>query len=122
MKIVLTLTMDEPQLRRVRTATGRGGKATRADVRIWASRVLQEALQEAPTPKLRRPKGNPPAPAPEAPTAPLAAPQPPRAEVTDETRCRHCRRRRENHGLMSQTCPPVTGGRVGARFSPAEET
>lgn len=125
MRINLTLVLDEDQVRRVRALTGRGGKATRAEVRIWLQRVALDALAHAPEPKRRRAAAavtTAPAPTPPASLPGVDdddAPETP-APVTDETKCRHCKRRRENHGKMSGTCPPGFGARIGSRFEPAE--
>jgi hypothetical protein len=111
-RVALTIVLDDEQRRRVRATMGRGGKATRAEVRIWMQRVLQVALKTAPEPRRRR------SPAPK--TAPLPLPgDVAEVEVTDETVCRHCGRPRERHGKMMLTCLPATGVPVGARFSPA---
>jgi hypothetical protein len=121
MRVNVTIVLDDEQLRRVRATTGRGGRATRAECRVWLQRVMQVALAHAPEPKRRRVKV---AAAPAAPKVVDSAREPAlpeveQAPVTDETRCQHCKRRRENHGRMSQTCPPGFGARVGSRFAPA---
>lgn len=120
MRINLTVVLDEEQLRRVRATVGRGGRATREECRIWLQRVMQIALQHAPEPKRRRAKvAAPAAPAVVDSAREPALPEVESAPVTDETRCRHCKRRYENHGRMSQMCPPGFGARVGSRFAPA---
>jgi len=119
MRVNVTIVMDEEQLRRVRATVGRGGRATRDEVRIWLQRVMQVALTHAPEPKRRRVKAAAPPPAVVDTTRAPALPEVESAPVTDETRCRHCARRYENHGRMSQTCPPGFGARVGSRFAPA---
>lgn len=119
MRINVTIVLDEAQLRRVRAAHGRGGKATRAECRTWFQRVVLDAIAGAPEPKVRR-KRETPAP----PAAALGSDRKPAlpgvepTEVTDETRCRHCKRRRENHGRMMGTCPPGFGAKVGSFFEP----
>jgi hypothetical protein len=119
MRINVTIVLDEEQLRRVRATTGRGGRATREECRVWLQRVMQVALVHAPEPKRRRVKVAPAVPAVVDSAREPALPEVEQAPVTDETRCRHCKRRRENHGRMSQTCPPGFGARVGSRFAPA---
>jgi hypothetical protein len=135
----MTLVMDDEQRRRVRASMGRGGKATRAEVRVWMQRVLGVALKNTPEPRRRRPNVR---------TAPLPLEhqrhlascvqidgrwfcaadcrhhvvvdvEAERAEVTDETTCKNCGRARERHGKMMLTCLPATGVKPGARFSPA---
>jgi molybdenum cofactor biosynthesis enzyme MoaA len=117
MKVPVKLDLTEDQLRRIRAAYGRGGVATRAEVRTWLDRVVQTALKAAPEPKRRRA-----VPPPERKTLAAAAIVGDRWEavpVTDETVCRHCKRQRQSHGKMLLTCLPGFGAPVGSRFSPA---
>jgi molybdenum cofactor biosynthesis enzyme MoaA len=117
MRVPIRLELTEDQLRRVRAAYGRGGVATRNEVRTWLDRVVQTALRAAPEPKRRRVAS----PAPERQTAPSGPPAAPQrvSPVTDETRCRHCRRQRDSHGKMMLSCLPGFGAPLGSRFSPA---
>jgi hypothetical protein len=110
-KVHLSLELDDERLRRIRAALGRGGPATRKEVRAWAQRLLDDGLARAPEPKRRRVRPEPVA---------TLEPEPDIA-VTDDTRCRHCQRRRESHGKMSATCLPGFGAAPGSRFSPARE-
>lgn len=54
MKVNLSVTLDERDLRRVRSgAYQRGGRATRAEVRVWAQRLILSAIETLPEPKTR---------------------------------------------------------------------
>jgi hypothetical protein len=110
MKVNISLELDDERLRRIRAALGRGGTATRSEVRVWVDRLVQGGLRAAPEPKRRRVAAPKPEPTPE--------PEPD-VEVTDETPCRHCQRQRQSHGKMMGTCLPGFGAAPGSRFSPA---
>ena len=107
MKIHLSLELTDTDRRTVRAAIGRGGVATRKEVRIFAERAIRGAIAAAPDPKPKRAAR--PAPPPPSPIALL----PP------DTPCARCGRPKDDHGLMSLTCPPRTGRAHGGRFRPA---
>ena len=104
MKVNLTpLVLSEGQLRQVRVALGRGGKATRKDVRYWAERLLSESIRNLPDAKPARKKRV-------EPPAPITP-----GSTTD--RCSICRYPRDEHGKMGGTCPPGVGRKKGTRFA-----
>lgn len=101
MTINLKLVLNEEQLRRVRATLGRGGKATRAECRVWLNRVLSEGLAGLPEPKVRR------KPAPPEPKTSTAALRRKAAEdAPDFALCERCGHRKEEHGRMGFACPP----------------
>lgn len=51
MKVKTAFQFDEQQLRTIRASIGRGGKATRAESRIFIDRAVRKALDDAPEPK-----------------------------------------------------------------------
>lgn len=110
MKINLSLDVTDQDRRTVRAAIGRGGVATRKEIRIFAERAIRGALAAAPEPKPRRQATTPPA----APR-PLEQLQ----ALPDETRCQRCERPKDEHGKMGLTCPPRPGRPKGQRFTPA---
>lgn len=48
--------LSEDELRTIRAAVGRGGKATRNECRIFIDRAVRKALHDAPEPKPKRMK------------------------------------------------------------------
>lgn len=54
MKVNNAFMFDETQLRTVRAAIGRGGKATRKECRVFIDRAIRSALDAAPEPKAKR--------------------------------------------------------------------
>lgn len=107
MTINLKLQFTEDQLRRVRAAHGRGGKATRNECRVWLNRIIAAGVQGLPEPKRR---GRQPAPdyVPQAVTRARekAAERRKAAEdAPDEAICHNCRRPKSDHGRMGFSCP-----------------
>lgn len=118
MKVNFSLVLDDDALRRVRAAQGRGGKATRSDVRMWLQRLADAGLRHAPEPKVRR-KASP------AAQEAAGATKSPVAEAqdvsTDETLCGRCGWTRGQHHALARHCPPPkAGGRCvsAGRFAP----
>ena len=105
MTINLKLDLNEDQLRRVRAAHGRGGKATRNECRVWLNRLIAAGIIALPEPKVR---GRKPGEEPQAVTRARAkaAERRERAEAApDEALCRHCRKPKADHGRMGFSCP-----------------
>lgn len=103
MKINLSITLDEAQLRSVRAAQGRGGKATRSDVRVFANRAIRAALDAAPAAKPKRVRVAKVAPAP----------------LEWNAICKNCGETRERHGRLFLTCSKpgkAIGGRGRSSF------
>lgn len=87
MKVCTAFQFDETQLRTVRAAHGRGGKATREECRTFIDRAIRTALDDAPTPKPARVKREKP-----TPVAPV---------VRDERKERDRIARAYGHGVPS---------------------
>jgi hypothetical protein len=105
MTINLKLDLNEEQLRRIRAAHGRGGKATRNECRVWLNRTIAAGLIALPEPKVR---GRKPGQEPQAVTRARAKAEERRAKAAaapDEARCHHCRRPKADHGRMGYACP-----------------
>lgn len=103
MKTNVSIRMTDDDRARVRAALGRGGLATREEIRIFVDRAIVRALAQTPEPKRRRPK---PAP------APTAAPMDP------STPCATCGKTLADHYSISKTCPLNRTTKPGARFVP----
>lgn len=54
MKVKFLFSFDEPQLRQIRAAIGRGGVATRKECVVFIDRAVRAAIDAAPTPKRPR--------------------------------------------------------------------
>jgi hypothetical protein len=112
MKVHCALEMTDTDRRRVRAAIGRGGVATRKEIRIFAERAIRRALETGPEPKTRQ------RPAPAASTPKAMALEQLRA-LPDDTMCARCGRTKADHGRMGFSCPPRPGQRPGGRFAAA---
>lgn len=122
MKVNCALELSDQDRRRVRAAIGRGGVATRKEIRIFAERAIRGALAAAPEPKpkrgsregvMSRPFAYAPGHAPGARQT-LAELQ----ALPDDARCALCGRPKDEHGRMGLTCPPRSGQPHGRRFTP----
>jgi len=136
-RVNLSLELTDHDRRTVRATIGRGGVATRKEIRIFAERAIRGAIAAAPEPKRSRRKAlevEPvvdgrylgshvwdPSPEALARVARLAA----RKELelrqqaaSDDTICELCRRRKDEHGKMGLTCPPQSRRPRGERFTP----
>jgi hypothetical protein len=132
--VIVNVKLDlcDDDLRRIRAIVGRGGVATRTEVRTWVDRLVQGGLRLAPEPKRRTQAKRHLASCVQVAGRWLCAAdcdlhvvvdvEAEQAAVTDATRCRHCKRTRESHGKMLLTCLPGFGAPAGSRFSPARET
>lgn len=98
----LRIELDDDQLRSVRAALGRGGKATRKDVSAWALRLLFDAVKGAPAPVRRQSK---PVQA-KAQLENRARDWDAATEAADDAVCGHCGFTKERHGKMAFSCPP----------------
>lgn len=56
MKVRSLFTFDEAQLRSIRAAQGRGGRATRAECQVFINRAVSKAIDAAPETKPTRKK------------------------------------------------------------------
>ena len=116
MNVTVKLALTETDRRTIRAAMGRGGQATRSDVRTFVDRAYREALGAAPEPKRARV----PFDAPAASTRPgrLAAAEAAPADAL----CRHCGRPKAiGHGRMGFSCLPLDGVPKGSVFEAAPE-
>jgi hypothetical protein len=108
MKINHSLDLTDTDRARVRAAIGRGGLATRKEIRIFVDRAIRAAIASTPDPKPRRQK-----------VAAAPGPFDQLHALPDETCCIRCERPKSDHGRMSLTCPPRPGRAKGQRFTPA---
>lgn len=109
MRINLPLELTDTERRTVRAALGRGGVATRKEIRVFAEHAIRSAISAAPAPKPVRQAGQVAAPA-------RAIDQ--LQALPDDTKCRLCERPKSLHGRMGLTCPPRSGRPYGQRFTP----
>lgn len=107
MKANFSLDFTELDRRTVRASVGRGGQATRKELRIFVERAIRAALHNAPEPKPKRQK-----------KAAVVVDQKREAlnALPDDVRCKHCGRIKEDHGRMSMSCLPKYGVPKGKRF------
>lgn len=98
-----SMEFDETALRRVRRALGRGGKATRKEVRIWMSGVVSEALGKINV----------------TPPRPKVPPKPQTDDVPPETRCEACGTPRGDHIGLKLDCPLSRRVKPGSKFRKA---
>jgi hypothetical protein len=99
----IKVTIDERDRRRVRAAVGRGGLATRAEVKVFALSAYRQSLSSAPEPKPKRgtPKVDPVSTGGSRFAAALVAD----ADAT----CKHCGKAKARHGKMGFACLGVKG-------------
>jgi hypothetical protein len=107
MKVNHSLELDENRLREIRASFGRGGRATRAEVRIWLNRIITAAISDLPPAKVRacntsRRKQL------ERETAAVLAP------IDPATICVNCGATKSEHiGMMQRLCPVSKAVRAG---------
>ena len=70
MKVWTAFSLSETELRTIRAAVGRGGRATRKECVVFIDRAVRDALRRAPDPKPARRKRLPAPPAAPVPDAP----------------------------------------------------
>lgn len=103
------MTNDE-QRARVRAYFGRGGLATRKEIRVFAVAAVGHAIEACPQPKRRtaqkQPTSSPASTLERARTAP------------DEAICGRCEQPKSDHGKMAFSCPPASGRPKGQTFAP----
>lgn len=107
MIVTTRLDFDEALRRKVRAAHGRGGMATRSEIRTWLDGVTRAALARLPEPKVRRAK----------PVASVDRPDALARASTPETRCRFCGSIKDEHGKMMLSCPAPFRTRFGPELT-----
>lgn len=120
MKINHSLELDENRLREIRASFGRGGRATRAEVRIWLNRIVTAAISDLPPAKVRACNTSRRKPSEEGVSlryekdgTPVILTGPPAPDAI----CARCRRPWLEHRLGRRAyCPLSKGVRPGSSF------
>lgn len=113
MKINHSLELDENKLRQVRAAGGRGGRATRAEVRIWLNRIITAAIAELPPAKVRACNTS----RMNRPTVSSAAADPQREAREAAAPCDNCGNFKSAHVGRLLACPLSKKVKPGSRFA-----
>jgi hypothetical protein len=101
LKVNYGVMLNEETRRRMRARVGRGGLATRSEIRNFLDMVVTAAIADLPEPKVRRRKVERPAPKP----------------VDGTAVCAHCGHPRSEHGDVSASCPLNRTVKPGSRFT-----
>lgn len=115
MNVNVKFALSDEDKRKIRAAIGRGGMATRSEVRVFVQHAYAEALRGAPEPKARRATATPEARA-SADHARQAA-----VDAADDAVCANCGRpKKSGHGAMAFSCLPTPGEPIAGRriFTP----
>ena len=118
MTVTIRMDVDDERRRRIRAAMGRGGMATRAEVKAWVDQRVELGVLELPAPK-RRGRAAPAAPATEP--SRFASRFEAAKAASELVVCRHCGTKKLRHGKMGFTCPPMPGRPKGRMFEAEPE-
>jgi hypothetical protein len=110
MKVVYTLNVTEDDRRKVRAGLGKGGLATRNEVRYWLNRLVQSELERLPSPRVRTRQ--------RAASA-AATPRHPDILRDSDAPCVNCKRPLGDHIGLALTCPLSKSVKPGSKFKQA---
>jgi hypothetical protein len=122
--VKVSIGLTEHDRRRIRTGyLGRGGIATRKEIRQWVNAILRAGIDGLPEPKMRR-RDSAQRSVADIDQAGLVR-QDRLAAATaapDDALCGRCGKPKSDHGRMAFSCPPGSRARrKGGTFTPMED-